>query len=234
MIFLKDISHAVLVNKAMQLVKAVQKLRFSESSYSMTCSVGVCFLPENVSGYTYEQLFENADWALYRAKENGRNRYEFCDDLQRFALSEKEWKRTAANIDARYLRNDVIATAFEIFEKMNNFNAALEQLLAVIGVRFSLDRITVVRTDIKAMNAGRQYQWTSAGTPQALTSPGGFDKEDFLTLFLSYDEYGTTVLQYDNMSMYSPGARALLMQGDAKTVVYAAMSCEGKYTGAIS
>ena len=233
-IFLKDISHAVLVNKAMQLVKAVQKLRFSESSYSMTCSVGVCFLPENVSGYTYEQLFENADWALYRAKENGRNRYEFCDDLQRFALSEKEWKRTAANIDARYLRNDVIATAFEIFEKMNNFNAALEQLLAVIGVRFSLDRITVVRTDIKAMNAGRQYQWTSAGTPQALTSPGGFDKEDFLTLFHSYDEYGTTVLQYDNMSMYSPGARALLMQGDAKTVVYAAMYCEGKYTGAIS
>lgn len=233
-IFVKDISHAVLVNKAMQLVQGVRKLKFSESSYSMTCSAGVCFLPENVSGYTYEQLFENADWALYRAKENGRNRYEFCDDLQRFELSAKDWKRTGENIDARYLRNDVIATAFEIFEKMNSFNAALEQLMAVIGMRFGLDRITVIRTDIKAMNAGRQYQWTSPGTPQALSAPGGFTKADFLTLFHSYDEYGTTVLQYDGMSMYSPQAQALLMQGDAKTVVYAAMYCEGKYTGAIS
>ena len=59
-------------------------------------------------------------------------------------------------------------------------------------------------------------------------------KEDFLTLFQSYDEYGTTVLQYDNMSMYSKDAENLLMQGGAKTVVYAAMYCEGQYTGAIS
>ena len=34
---------------------------------------GVCFLPENISGYTYDQLFENADWALYRAKIDSRN-----------------------------------------------------------------------------------------------------------------------------------------------------------------
>ena len=36
------------------------------------------------------------------------------------------------------------------------------------------------------------------------------------------------------MEEYSPGAQKLLMQGDAKTVVYAAMYCEGRYTGAIS
>ena len=50
----------------------------------------------------------------------------------------------------------------------------------------------------------------------------------------SYDENQTTVLQHDNMGMYSPDGAALLMQGEAKTVLYAAMYWEGQYTGAIS
>lgn len=36
------------------------------------------------------------------------------------------------------------------------------------------------------------------------------------------------------MDMYSPDGAALLMQGGAKTVVYAAMYSEGEYLGAIS
>lgn len=200
----------------------------------MTCSLGVCYLPENVSGYTYDQLFSNADWALYQAKANGRNRYVFCDTLQRFEIVQKEGNISHPEIDARYLQNDIVATAFEIFEKMNSFDAAIELLLEVIGVRYQLDRITIIRTDIKAKTTGRQYQWTSARAPEVLQKPGSFTKEDFLTLFHSYDEYGTTVLQYDNLEMYSEDAANLLMQGEAKTVLYAAMYCEGQYTGAIS
>lgn len=232
-VFLKDISHATLVKKAMQLVKAVREIHFEGKDYAMTCSMGICFLKENVSGYTYDQLFENADWALYRAKENGRNCYVFCDNLQRFELMETD-KSPKGNIDIRYLHNDIISTAFEIFEKMSNFTAAMKLLMEVIGYRFQLDRITVIRTDIKEKSAGRQYQWVSEYAPEVLDEPGNFTKEDFITLFQSYDEYQTTVLQCDNMGMYSPGGAALLMQGEAKTVLYAAMYLEGKYTGAIS
>lgn len=232
-VFLKDISHSALVKKAMQLVKSVQELVFEGKDYAITCSVGVCFMEENSSGYTYDQLFENADWALYRAKENGRNCYVFCDSLQRFELSEKG-KPIHGDIDIRYLHNDIISTAFEIFEKKSSFSVAIELLMEVIGYRFQLDRITVIRTDIKERTTGRQYQWVSEYAPQVLSTPADFTKEDFLTLFQSYDENQTTVLQHDNMQMYSPGGASLLMQGGAKTVLYAAMYCEGKYTGAIS
>ena len=101
-IFLKDISHGMLLKKAEQLVNSVRSLKFADTDYSMTCSVGVCFLPENVSGYTYDQLFENADWALYRAKENGKNRCEFCDNLQRYELLSSAVHSAAdSGIDAR-------------------------------------------------------------------------------------------------------------------------------------
>ena len=232
-VFLKDISHSSLVKKTMQLIKSVRELRFEGKDYAPTCSAGVCFLPENISGYTFDQLFENADWALYRAKEEGRNRYVFCDNLQRFEISHQDGL-PRENIDIRYLHNDIISTAFEIFEKMSSFSAAIKLLMEVIGYRFQLDRITVIRTDIREKNTGRQYQWLSEYAPEVLKEGGSFTKEDFLTLFQSYDEYQTTVLQHDNMGMYSSGGAALLMQGKAKTVLYAAMYCEGKYTGAIS
>lgn len=234
-ILLKDITHAQLVNKSGQLLNAIRTLIFPEQGYGVTCSIGICFLPENKSGYTFHQLFENSDWALYQAKLEGRNRCFFCDTLQRFELSDtKPSSEDADGIDPRYLKNDVISSAFEIFEKTNSFDSAIKLLLNVIGLRFQLDRITIIHTDTKAQNAGRQYQWLSPAAPEVLPVRSSFTKEDFLTLFHSYDEYDTVVLQYDNMAMYSPQGTALLMQGDAKTVLYAAMYCEGTYVGAIS
>ena len=234
-VLLKEISHQDLLKKSMQFVQLVRKIRFSQQNVTISCSAGVCFLPENVAGYTYEQLFENADWALYQAKINGRNRYVFCDNLKRFEL-EAQSVETDNIIDTRYLRNDVVATAFEIFEKQNSFDTAMELLLQVIGIRFQLDRITVLQTDIKKQSVRQQYQWLRTATEESsgLTASGSFSRENFQTLFRSYDEYGTTVLQHDNMGMYSPEGQQLLMQGDAKTVLYAAMYCEGKYVGAIS
>lgn len=234
LVLLKDISHGELVKRAMELVKAVRELEFEDKDCRITCSVGVCFLEENVSGYTYEQLFENVDWALCRAKEKGKNRYCFCDSLNRFKTVLLREDAKEAEVDVRYLQNDPLATAFEIFEKMSNFESAIQLLLKVMGIRYQLDRITVIRTDIKEKNVGRTYQWISERAPEVLEKPGSFTKEDFLTLFHSYDEYGTTVLQHDDMDMYSEDAQNLLMQGEAKTVLYAAMYCEGEYVGAIS
>lgn len=161
-IFLKDISHPMMLKKAGELVNSVRDLTFSEQKYSMTCSVGVCFLPENISGYTYEQLFENADWALYRAKENGKNRYEFCDNLKRYELlSDRSTNRINTDIEPRYLQNDIISTAFEVFEKMNSFTAAIELLMKIIGTRFGLDRITIYRLTLKP----RKQAVSTSGLP---------------------------------------------------------------------
>lgn len=233
-IFFPRITNIELVCKIVKLMDKIRSARFPENDYTMTCSVGICYLPQNISGYTYNQLFENADWALYQAKEKGRNCYVFCDNLQKFELAEGERGIHGSEIDARYFRNDIVSTAFEIFEKTHSFEVAVELLMKVIGARFYLDRITIVQTNVKDKEVGKNYQWRSPRAPEVLKTNDSFQKEDFLTLFHSYDEYGTTVLQHDQMGMYSEQAARLLMQGEAKTVVYAAMYCEGQYTGAIS
>lgn len=129
LVFLKDVDHATLLNKTRQLSESVRKIPFSENDYCLTCSIGACFLPENVSGYLYSQLFENADWALYQAKENGRNQYVFCDDLRRYTESTPHVAHLDTDgpeLDTRYLHNDLISTAFEIFEKTSRFEDAID------------------------------------------------------------------------------------------------------------
>lgn len=231
-ILIKDIKHASLVKKMMELIKSVSKLRFDEDDLIITCSAGVCYLPENIAGLNYDQIFKNADWGLYRAKENGRNQYVFCDNLHRFETMIKDNKKI--DIDTRYLHNDVVATAFEIFEKAPSFPLGIKKLFKIVGLKYDLDRISIIHTNIKNKVVSKQYQWVKEGVPEVLSSPSGFKKEDFLTLFNSYNEYGVMVLQNDHMEMYSKEAADLLMQGEAKTVVYAAMYCQGKYTGAVS
>lgn len=235
-IFLKDIGHAAIMKKAGKLVREVQKLKFPGTAYLATCSVGVCFLPANVSGYTYQQMFENADWALYHAKENGRNRYAFCDNLRHFEDNngERHESYEGVEIDARYLHNDVVSSAFEIFEKMNSFQAAIELLMKVIGLKFQLNRITVMRTEVSGQKTNRIFQWVSEEDYRLLMDEIHFSKKDFITLFRRYDEYGTVVLQENDLEEYSEDGRKNVLKGGAKTVVYAAMYCEGRYSGAIA
>lgn len=50
-------------------------VRISEHELYLTASVGISIYPTD--GFNYEILIKNADAALYRAKENGRNNYQF-------------------------------------------------------------------------------------------------------------------------------------------------------------
>ena len=233
-IFVKDILNIELVRKNVELMQKIRDFQFGKTGCTITCSAGCCYLPENVSGYTYDQLFENADIALYKAKERGKNCYVYCDSLQHFSSMIAEQEKQEEMLEARYFQNDIVATAFEIFEKTNNFEVAIHLLLKVIGVRLELDRITIAQTDIKDREIYSDYQWNREGIPKVLETVRHFDKEDFLTVFNDFDENGVLVLQHDHMQRYSESATKILIQGEAKTIVCVAMYCEGRYTGAIT
>ena len=233
-VFIKDTDNKSLISGINDFIKSVRKLSFTENDYTPTCSVGACFIPENAPHCEYEQIFGNADWALYQAKRQGRNRYVFCDDLHRFKENVGQKSDISTQIDARYFQNDILATAFEVFEKSTGFNEGMELMLEIIGIRFQLDRISAVRGNMDKNSATCLFQWCRDGVPKVLEVPLNFEKEDFLQFYKKYDEYNTVVLNYDHMEKYSPKARSMLMQGDAKTVLYVAAYDEGEYRGVVS
>ena len=86
----------------------------------MSCSVGVCFLPGGLGDYSYEQLLEHADLALYRAKIAGRNQYAVGEKLipldtgnkgetaVKLLMDETMEKRSSRSISSRRFRYIII------------------------------------------------------------------------------------------------------------------------------
>lgn len=88
-----------------QLLKMFsQPLTLDDKSFHITMSIGITIFPGD--GKNREQLIKNADLALYRAKEQGKNRYAFfemCMDeaVQKKAAMEHDLRQALANNEFR-------------------------------------------------------------------------------------------------------------------------------------
>lgn len=233
-VLIKNIDNMTLIEKLNNFMNVVREMKFEDNEYTPTCSVGVCYVYENTKNCTYENIFGNADWALYQAKCQGRNRCAFCDNFDRYKEKKVTSTKDYGDIDARYFQNDIIAVAFEVLEKNADLDEAINLLLKIIGIRFQVDRVSIILTNVTENAIRCAYQWRAADIPPVITKPHSFRREDFLTYFNSYDENDTVVLDYDNMDAYSDNAKKLLMAPDAKTTLYTAMYDNGQYIGGMS
>ena len=236
-VFFYDIDNNQLVSRIGGFFDDIKTLTFAENDYIPTCSIGVCFVPKNASNCSYDQIFQNADWALYQAKKRGRNRYVFCDNMHRYneEIMEAGQKEAAKQqLDARYFQNDILATAFEVFEKHRYFDDAIKQLLQIIGIRFQLDRISVVDIDIRNNIASCSYQWRANGVKAALEKPQCYKREDFQKFFSKYNAFDALVINDENVNEYSVEGQRLVMQNNTRTVLHIARYDEGRYAGTVA
>lgn len=236
-VFFYDIDNNQLVSRIGGFFDDIKTLTFEENDYIPTCSIGVCFVPKNASNCSYDQIFQNADWALYQAKKRGRNRYVFCDNMHRYneEIMEAGQKEAAKQqLDARYFQNDILATAFEVFEKHRYFDDAIKQLLQIIGIRFQLDRISVVDIDIRNNIASCSYQWRANGVKATLEKPQCYKREDFQKFFSKYNAFNALVINDENVNEYSVEGQRLVMQNNTRTVLHIARYDEGRYAGTVA
>lgn len=236
-VFFYDIENNQLVSRVGGFFDDIKTLTFAENDYIPTCSIGVCFVPKNASNCSYDQIFQNADWALYQAKKRGRNRYVFCDNMHRYneEIMEAGQKEAAKQqLDARYFQNDILATAFEVFEKHRYFDDAIKQLLQIIGIRFQLDRISVVDIDIRNNIASCSYQWRADGVKAALEKPQCYKREDFQKFFSKYNAFNALVINDENVNEYSVEGQRLVMQNNTRTILHIARYDEGRYAGTVA
>ena len=236
-VFFYDIDNNQLVSRIGGFFDDIKTLTFEENDYIPTCSIGVCFVPKNASNCSYDQIFQNADWALYQAKKRGRNRYVFCDNMHRYneeILEAGQKEAAKQQLDARYFQNDILATAFEVFEKHRYFDDAIKQLLQIIGIRFQLDRISVVDIDIRNNIASCSYQWRANGVKAALEKPQCYKREDFQKFFSKYNAFNALVINDENVNEYSVEGQRLVMQNNTRTVLHIARYDEGRYAGTVA
>lgn len=84
---------AIIANKILNTILAPIIIKGNEQY--ITLSIGISVYPDDGSDFT--TLIKNADLALYRAKEQGRNNYQFCTHEMTTVAQEKIAKQNAIN-----------------------------------------------------------------------------------------------------------------------------------------
>lgn len=75
-VFLRNVTNKDILDRRLEeMNKALGELK----GHKITCSVGITFAHSDT--FSYAQCLEEADEALYRSKQNGRNRHTYYDDL---------------------------------------------------------------------------------------------------------------------------------------------------------
>lgn len=76
---------AIFAEKIINLL--IRPIKVKEHELFITVSIGISFYPSDGSDFT--SLLKSADLALYKAKENGRNNYQFCTPEMNIEIKEK-------------------------------------------------------------------------------------------------------------------------------------------------
>ncbi|WP_379128203.1 EAL domain-containing protein [Paenibacillus sp. sgz500958] len=107
-ILLKDVTgHEEVLKLAEEVLDGFkQPFLIGESNLYVTVSIGISFYPED--GFTTEEILKNADIAMYRAKEAGKNRYVMYDKSMHAAFNDR------MNIE-KHLRSGVSNNEFELY-----------------------------------------------------------------------------------------------------------------------
>lgn len=167
-IFMKNISSVeVAEKKAAELLEMFNHLfEHDKKVVKVSCSIGISVYPKD--GNTFEEMYQCADKALYKAKTNGKNSYVLYDQsimkeselsivssLGAMIDSEQHYAESSDNL-ARYV--------FRILYQMSNIDEAIQMVMEIVGRQFDIDRIYIYENIKEDKHIKKTYEWSSDGT----------------------------------------------------------------------
>ena len=158
-VFMRDIGNTDLLGNIIEnVIKALSfDIEIDGKSVSVSASAGVAVYPDN--GKSYNELYRNADKALYKAKEGGKNR--FC-----FYIDDKQNRTNKFLIDN--LSDKLLVEFIRRFRKeqnKDNKKIIAEKLLQYIGKQHNVSRIYNVIVDDSQKNFHTTLEWCNNGIP---------------------------------------------------------------------
>lgn len=193
-VFLSDInSSSVLAPKAIDIIDIFRNSYTRNGvSYKVSCSIGIAIAP--IHGTVFDELYHNADRALYAAKNLGKDRYLiFSEDL---ASDTGESYSAVGAIDSIIPQdncnrgNDLCNIVFnELYESLN-LRSSIDYALGLIGEHISVNRAYVFEISENGLYASNTFEWCSDGIKPCIARLQNVGLTTFDGYFKNYNEAG--------------------------------------------
>lgn len=170
LVFLKEVNTCenAQVN-AEKILRLFEELRVGgKKQRDISCSIGIAMYPAD--GRDFNTLYQRADYALYQAKNEGKNRYAFFREgtMQRFlAYQENPSSPITAKIDSneenRVLNAEIVEYAFRVLYRAKDVKDAISTILEIVGNYFSVSRAYIFENSEDNQLCSNTFEWCGAG-----------------------------------------------------------------------
>ncbi|MEG0252332.1 MAG: diguanylate cyclase [Christensenellaceae bacterium] len=155
-----DTSHVL--KKAAELSGIFRQTYAGEKgNYKISCSMGIIMTENN--GDTFETLYRKADAALYKAKQDGKDRFVLYQesDAQNYPIeSTRTDDEELQDLRAYHNTEEYI---FELMYASDDFDASINRTLAAIGQQYRVSRVYIFENDESGRYTSNIYEWCSDG-----------------------------------------------------------------------
>lgn len=192
MILLKDLNHQQSYDIAKIICQKVRHLHY-EHELTITTSIGGCYVSDQ-KPYTFEQLFKQADKALYMVKNTGRNHF------------------FLASIEEQIEIQDNVIDLNQMIQQALLDNEVFQQIMSYIGSYYQMNRISLLT--MKSKYVQQHHLWFSSRSYQVADKEMIMDPLDLQLLNLT----DCLIYQDNDECKLSKEFVSFLKQGVAKTM----------------
>ena len=156
-VYMRDVSEiAGIRTRAQSLCSSIRNLfKNSNIDNAVSVSVGIAVTERPIA---YEDLFRQADVALYHAKGNGKNRYEFFGQS---SGGDADGVQTSAPLAVNTVRNSIMVDIIDILFSMYDMHEGIDKALHFIGNALRVDKILIFEYSLDGKAVSIAHEWCS-------------------------------------------------------------------------
>lgn len=186
----------VIREKAEEICKAFHSVYRKDTGeeYIISSSIGIAMCPEN--GMTFEDLYNNADIALYDSKDKGKNTYSFYDgsDFKGYQAVRTQFQQSGT-ISQKNFKQNRIEYVFKILYQSDNPVMAIHAILELVARHFFFERGYIFETSQDGLTTSNTFEWCADGIEPQIDVLQNLPIEVVATANSNFHKSGTFILK---------------------------------------
>lgn len=232
LIFIKNVSERSIIRLCNKVCRAIKDIYVGEDLKIDAC-IGAVFSKDPRVAYT--DLLQTADDALFELITTDKTGVNVAKEisyhnkgLRLSYVADRNLRKETAGKDEKRLSELI----FELLEKAKDINRAINTVLALVGEKQNLSRITIMQR--KGMELEVTYQWTARGITANPTVDGNIILEYQKNMRENFTEDGMGIIDERTVANYNNSKKDILLPAGCKSLMYCDMLEFGEPTGMIA
>lgn len=191
-VIMKNITdEKIIIQKMGEILEELEGYYQGENTkYHVSGSIGVALFPRD--GQIYEEIYQNADAALYQSKYTGKNKFTiFNKNIVKGTMVNTTPFDVAHRALSHYFDQEIAMDVFNLLFEDDNYEASVTTVLQLLGKRFHVDRCYVFEfSPYSELTYDNTYEWCSNAMEPQIDYLQNVEVEIFTELFANANEEG--------------------------------------------